>query len=369
MKRAVSVLLVAVLSLLTLGLVMMASIEGHPSKFGPERTKITNSLVRNQMLEAGIGLVLMWAVSCIDYRRWRPLAGPLLSIVFVLLVLVLIPGIGLARLGARRELSFVPFLYFRPSDLAGLALVLFMVWWYSSENPRALNLFWVPVAVMYGLGELVFVEPDFSMALLVLLTGWVMMILGKARYDHIAISILIPVTGLMWAIANNPYSRARLVCFFTPEYNTGPAYLPTFVLALKSGGWSGVGLGNGHWTDCFLPETFTGLVTAAIGEELGLVALLIMSGMFAAMIVSGAYIAAKAPDRFGTLLGTGIVALLAIQVLLNLVSVTWLLPIKAVLLPLVSHGGLSLCVTLTGVGVLLNIASEAKQESMACAGS
>ena len=104
-------------------------------------------------------------------------------------------------------------------------------------------------------------------------------------------------------------------------------------------------------------------MTAAIGEELGLAALLIMMGLFAVMVVSGAYIAAKAPDRFGILLGAGMVTLLIIPVLLNWVSVTWLFPMKAVLLPLVSHGGLANCATLTGVGVLLSIARTKTGES------
>lgn len=362
MKKAVAAMLAAVFILLTVGLVMMTSLEGHQASTGQGAPGALAGLVRNQVIWIGIGLVLMGVVARVDYRRWRPLATRFAGMVFALLVVTLIPGMGPNVYGARRWLYLGPWGTFQPSILAGLAVVLFMAWWYSSENPRSPNLFWVPVAVMFGLSTLVFIEPDFSVAVLILLTGWVMMILGKARYDHIIVSIVLPVTGLMWAISKDPFSRGCLMAFFK-RYPEETASLPVFTMALKAGGWAGVGLGNGHWTRCVLPEAAGGLVTAVIGEELGLAALLIMMGMFAVMVVSGAYIAAKAPDRFGTLLGTGMVALLIIPVLLNLVSVTWLFPMKALLLPLVSHGGWALCATLTGVGVLLNIAKTKPGES------
>lgn len=363
MKSAVSALMLAAACLLTLGVVMMTSLEGHQASTGHGTSGVPAGLVRNHLIWIGMGLVLMGAVARVNCRRWRSLATPFTGMVLMLLVLALIPGMGPNYYGARRWLYLGPWGSIQPSTLAGLALVLFMTWWYSAEKPRPLNLFWVPVAVMFGLAALIYVEPDFSVAVLVLLTGWVMMILGKARYDHIVISIVLPVTGLMWAISKDPFSRAGLMDFFTRDPIAEPACLPGFVMALKAGGWAGVGLGNGHWTRWFLPEASGGLVTAVIGEELGLAALLIMMGLFAVMVVSGAYIAAKAPDRFGTLLGAGMVALLIIPVLLNLVSVTWLFPMKAVLLPLVSHGGWALCATLTGVGVLLNIAKTTPGES------
>ena len=355
MKSAVSALILAAVCLLALGVVMMASIQGHLASTGYNIPGTEAGLVRTQMIWIGIGLVLMGVVSRVDYRSWRPLATPFTGMVFMLLVLVLIPGMGPSCYGARRWLYLVPGVSVQPSLLAGLTLVLFMAWWYSAEKPRSPNLFWVPVAVMFGLAALVFVEPDFPIAVLVLLTGWAMMILGKARFDHIIISIVLPVTGVVWGLMRDPDNGVRLMAFFK-RYPEETARLPVFVMALMAGGWTGSGLGHGHWTGCFLPEAFSGLVTAAIVEELGLAALLIVMGMYAIMIISGAYIAAKTPDRFGTLLGAGMVALLIIPVLLNWVSVTWLFPMKAVLLPLVSHGGLALCVTLTGVGVLLNSA-------------
>ena len=362
MKSAISALMLATVCLLALGVVMMASIQGHLASTGYNIPGTETGLVRTQMIWIGLGLVLMGAVARVDYRRWRPLATRFAGVVFMLLVLALIPGMGPSCYGARRWLYLGPWGSIQPSFLAGLAVVLFMAWWYSAEKPRSPNLFWVPVAVMFGLAALVFVEPDFPIAVLVLLTGWAMMILGKARFDHIFISIVLTVTGVAWGLLRDPFNGCRLMAFFK-RYPEETARLPVFVMALMAGGWTGSGLGNGHWTGCFLPEAFSGLVTAAIGEELGLAALLIMMGLFAVMVVSGAYIAAKAPDRFGTLLGAGMVTLLIIPVLLNWVSVTWLFPMKAVLLPLVSHGGLANCATLTGVGVLLSIARTKTGES------
>ena len=362
MKNCARVLMAAVAALLAIGIIMMASIEKYPARSDSTSAHATTGLMHNHLQWVGLGLILMWAVARVDYRRWRPLATRFAGMVFMLLAVALIPGMGPNYYGARRWLYLGPWGSIQPSMLAGLALVLFMAWWYSAEKPRPPHLFWVPVAVMYGVTMLIFVEPDLSVAMFVLLTGWVMMIMGKARYDHIIISIVLPVTGLMWAISKDPFSLVRVKEFFG-RYSEEPTSLPGFVMALKAGGWAGVGLGNGHWTKYFLPEASGSLVTAVIGEELGLAALLLLMGMFTVVIVSGAYIAAKAPDRFGVLLGAGIVSLLAIQFLLNLVTVSWLILVKPVLLPLVSHGGLALCATLAGVGMLLSIARTEPGES------
>lgn len=344
----------AVAVLLVVGMVMMGSIERHPDWSGLPAGALSGLLLTH-VLGAVVGLLLLCAVARTDYRRWRPFAIPFASVVFMLLLLVLLPGMGPQFFGIRKWLYLAPGMLFQPSLLAGPALVLFMAWWYAPEPSRSPYLFWIPFAVLYGLAVLVFAAPDFSMALFIMMTGGAMMILGGERLSLVASCQLLPLGGTVYLILRNPLAMARMNDFLG-MYPREIASLPAFVMALREGGWAGVGLGSGEWTRCFLREASGGLVTAVIGEQLGLLAVLMVTGLFVVVTVSGARIASHAPDRFGALLGSGWVCMLAIQFLLNMSVVTWQIPMKVVPLPLVSHGALSLAVALVGVGVLLNIA-------------
>lgn len=353
---AVGVLWVATLGLLAIGLLLLASLDVRLVQSGREWPGLQVGLARRQMAWIGVGLLLAWTASRVDFRRWRQLAVPFAFALFVLLTVVLIPGVGAAVLGARKWLCLWPLGWLQPSVLATGALVLFMAWWYQMDARRTSLLDWIPVAAMLGFAALVFVEPDIGTALLVVLTGTAMMVFGRAQFQHVVVGLFLPVALLSWLIDRDPFAMGRLMAFFARD-PASPVDVPTFFLALKGGGWLGAGLGNGHWARYFFPDAADGLVTAVIGEELGFVGLLGVIGCYLAMLGSGVYIGAKAPDRFGALLGYGIVVALIAQVVLNVLVVAALLPLRALPLPLVSRGGFSLCVPLVGVGVLWSIAN------------
>ena len=207
---------------------------------------------------------------------------------------------------------------------------------------------------------LIFFERDFTTALLLRLTGRVMMILGGDKVHYLLLYVFWVASGLAWLILRNPLRISRMIAMSMepPE----PVSLPLYTLALASGGWSGVGLGKGHYVDCLLPEAGTEFMAGFIGEELGMIGLLAVNVLYAVIAACGLYIGAKAPDRFGTLLALGIVSLTVLPVLLTLLSMTSLIYIRFPLLPFVSGGGLHLCTSLIGVGVLLNIASIQGEE-------
>lgn len=351
MKNAVSMLMLAVVCLINLGLVMQCSIAGHLSGAARE-------LFRRQMIWAGIGFALMFAVSRVNYRCWRGLAVPGLFFAAISLVWMGIPGPGPEAVGARTALRLGPAILFQPSIWAGWAVVLFMAWWYRAEEIRSPGLFWIPHGALLGLVTLVSLGADFSVALLIMLLGGVMLTLGGEKIGYMGLGFTLSLTVLAWAILHDP-ERMRVV-FSDPWILAG---VPPSRQALDAGGWAGVGLGNGGFVRHFPAESGGGFMSAVIGEELGLSGLLALIALYIVIVVLGARIAVKAPDRFGTLLGSGIVSLWGLQVLLNLLAVTALFPIRALPLPLVSQGGFNLGMSLAGVGVLLNIASETKRES------
>lgn len=360
MKKAVGILLLAVVCLMALGFVMLTSLHVAFSG-GPQRALLPAHLITWQILGAGVGLALMFEVSRVDYRRWRKIATPFAGMVFMLLVLALIPGMGPTYKGLRRWVYLGPWGSFQPSILAGIALVLLLAWWYESKPVRPGHLFWVPFGFVGSLAGLIFVEMDVTTALLMVMTGGVVMILGGARLYYLIYCVFLTASGLAWTILRDPMRMARLNVNWlgmTPEQTLPPLY----ALALRAGGWNGVGLGHGQWVGCFLPEAGTEFMSAVIGEELGLSGLLAGLALYAVIAGCGLRIGAKAPDRFGTLLAYGIVAWMMMPVLLTLLFLTIRLNIHFPLLPFVSGGGLYLCMSLIGVGVLVNVARTKGEE-------
>lgn len=353
MNKAVIALLLAVGSLMALGFLMLASLYSVHSG-GPHRHLLPANLITWQIMGAGVGLVLMSEISRVDYRRWQPIATRFAGVVFMLLVLVLIPGMGPAIKGLRRWLYLGSSCWFQPSILAGIALVLLMAWWYRDGKDRPGYFFWIPFSFILLWSGIVFCEPDITTALLLLLTGWIMMILGREKICYLLLYFFWVANGLVWLILQDPVRRDRIYAMsVNPSEHVD---LPLYTQALAAGGWSGVGLGKGHYVGCFLPEAGTEFMSAFIGEELGMCALLAMMVLYAVIAGCGLYIGAKAPDRFGALLAYGIVTWTMMPVLLTLLFLTTLINIHFPLLPFVSGGGLHLGMSLIGVGVLLNIA-------------
>ena len=359
MRKAVITLLLAVVSLMVLGFVMLTSLYVAHSG-GPHRNLLPANLITWQILGAGFGMVLMGKVSRVDYRRWQLIATRFAGVVFMLLVLVLIPGMGPYIKGLRRWLYLGPLYFFQPSILAGTALVLLLAWWYRDGKERPGYFFWIPFSVILLWSGVVFWEPDVTTALLLLLTGWIMMILGGEQVQYLLLYAFWFASGVAWLILKDPMRVARIIAMSTnpPEHISFPLY----TLAIAAGGWSGVGLGKGYYVGCFLPEAGTEFISAFIGEELGLCALLTMLVLYVVIAGCGLYIGAKAPDRFGTLLACGIVTWIFVPVLLTLLFLVTQINIHFPLLPFVSGGGLHLCMSLIGVGVLLNIAGSQKEE-------
>jgi cell division protein FtsW len=317
-----------------------------------------------QLLGAGLGVAAAAILARADYRRLRPLAGPLLLVVLGLLVLALIPGVGITRGGSSRWLPVGP-LTFQPSELAKLSLVLFaahVLERKGSDITEAKSLL-IPVVPMAGLVVLLVVaQPDLGTAIICATAVLLIMFLAGARARHLAAILGVGGVLMVGLILTEAYRRARLINFFDPWADpTGSGWQSIQgQIALGSGGWFGLGLGASRQKWSFVPNAHTDFIYAILGEELGFAGAVAVLALFVFLIYLGARVAMSARDRFGFLLAGGITGWLGVQTIINMAAVVGLIPITGVPLPLISFGGSSLVFTMAGVGILLSISRRAR---------
>jgi cell division protein FtsW len=352
-------LILAVAALVGLGLVMVFNVSYF---HGQERFGDSLQFFRKHLLSIGIGIVAAVFAARLPSDAYRRVAYPLLLVAMVALVLVLIPGIGVARGGARRWLHLGP-LNLQPSELAKFAVVLYLAGSLArkGDRVRSFGRGVAPPCLLVGLiGALVLLEPDFGTAAL---TGGVLVLVlfaGGARLWHLAIPALAAVPLVAYAVVAEGYRLKRLLGFLNPEEDPlGINFqLKQSFIAFGSGGLWGIGLGESRQKLFYLPEAHTDFIFSVIGEELGLAGALLVLGLFGVVAARGFRVAARHTDRFGSLLAFGVTLLLVLQCLVNVGVVLGCLPTKGLALPFVSYGGSAMVTALAAVGVLLALARE-----------
>jgi cell division protein FtsW len=318
---------------------------------------------RRQLQWATIGMAAFIVTARLDHRIWRRLAWPLFAVSLVGLVLLLVPGVGETRYGSTRWLGVGP-LSIQPSELAKLGLLLWLADVLERKRPRddlphtTEHLLIPAVPVLVLVSALVLAQPDLGTTiLLALIVGAVLWVEGlPARFVALSIGTGILAVAALAAIA--PYRVARIRGWLWPErfpLDEGFQLLQSWY-ALGSGGWFGLGLGSSRAKWNFLPNPETDFIFAIIGEELGLVGALGVMTLFSALLFLGLRIAYAATDGFGRTVALAVTAWIVGQALINIGTVTGLLPITGVTLPLVSVGGSSLVSTLVALGILVAIA-------------
>ncbi len=359
MTLAPAILIICVCSLLAVGLTML---------YSASSAQVGARYLLTQLTWCGLGLVAATVTASVDYRRLKKYAWVLLVIAVVLLVLVLIPGIGVMRGGARRWFV-LGFGSFQPSELAKLALIIALAC-YGERFQRQMREFKrglvVPGIFIGVVLALIFVEPDRGTMILLAGVCTVMLLIAGVRWLYIIPPVLLGAAALGAALWFDPLRRSRILAFLYPElYKDGAGYQAwQAMLALGSGHWSGLGLGNGRQKLGFVPEHHTDFILAVIGEEWGLLATVGVVLAFVVLVLAGAFIARNARDTFGLLLGAGITFLIGFQAFVNVGVVTSSLPNKGLPLPFVSYGGSNLLMLLASVGLLLSIARQAAEQSI-----
>jgi cell division protein FtsW len=321
---------------------------------------------QKQLVWAGFGVVAFVVFSRLDYRRLRGVGYFAVVVTAVLLLAVLIPGVGITAGGSSRWLGFGA-LGFQPSEFAKLALILFAADVFSRKEERTLKEFlhaMIPVVPVAGLlSLLIMLQPDLGTTVLVGFIAIGIMFVAGTPLVYL-FPVLAAGSGLATGVALlRPYMRARLLVFMHPWADPLGSGYQTIqsLIAMGSGGWVGVGLGASRQKWAYVPNAHTDFIYAILGEEMGLLGALVVLGMFAFLAYLGIKIARRAPDRFGMLVASGITVWIALQALINMGAVSGALPVTGVPLPLVSFGGSSLVITLIGMGILTNIASQSRR--------
>ena len=318
-----------------------------------------------QLMWTVFGLIAFVFAVRFDYRRWRGLVRPLLVVSVVLLVVVLVPGIGIYVSGSRRWLG-AGFLRFQPSEIAKLALLLYAA---DLVSRRAGELHdWRrvlrPVAlVLAGFALLVMKEPDLGSAMVLALVVLAVLVAGGVRKSHLAIVGAAGITAVTFLAMVEPYRRARMLTFLHPfadSSNTG-YQISQSLIALGSGGLTGVGLGAGRAKWNFLPNAHTDFIFAIIGEELGLIGCFLVMALFVAFGVLGiARRAARArPLRYADRRGRRRCGSSGRRSSTSARS-SGLLPVTGIPLPFVSFGGSALITTMLATGILVNVARQGR---------
>jgi cell division protein FtsW len=322
-----------------------------------------------QLLWSVVGVVAFVIAIRFDYHRLRRFVRPLLILSGVLLVAVLIPGVGVYVAGSRRWVGAGMF-RFQPTELAKFALLLYAA---DLASRRAREIAdWrrvvKPVLVVLGVfGFLVMREPDLGSALVLALIVATVLVAAGSRPRHLGTVALLGASTVALLAVAEPYRRARLLTFLHPFADqTNAGYqISQSLIAIGSGGLTGVGLGAGRAKWNFLPNAHTDFIFAIISEELGLIGGLLVIALFIAFATLGIRVALRAPDRFGALLAAGITMGVVGQAVINIGAVVGLLPITGIPLPFVSFGGTALVTTMFSAGVLANIGRQIRPTAAA----
>jgi cell division protein FtsW len=356
-RKSAYLLFLAVLGLLVIGIVMLFS----TSAFARDSHGDPLFFLKRQGVWLGVGLAGCIVTAMVDYHFWQRTWWIWLGIAAITLVFCYVPHVGMRINGSRRWVGLGPF-GFQPSEIAKLAAVFFLAWWFARYEKVAhhpLFGFAIPLAVVTALLSLILFEVDLGTTALIGMTSFVIMFVAGTNTLLLG---LLAVMGSSVIFVGATHARMdRLVAFTDLERYKEDAGLQQMqaLIAWGSGGMDGLGLGNGRQKMLYLPYAHTDFIFPMIGEELGLRISLLVVFLFVVVIVCGIVIALHAKDRFGLLTATGVVSLLALQAAVNIGVTTSLLPNKGLPLPFISYGGSNLAACLFGVGLLLNIYRQA----------
>ncbi|WP_100404564.1 stage V sporulation protein E [Bacillus solitudinis] len=355
------ILMITTITLLIVGMIMVYSASEAWASY---RFNDSFFFAKRQLFFASIGLIAMFFIMNIEYWTWRTWSKLILIVCFVLLVIVLIPGVGLVRGGARSWLGVGAF-SIQPSEFMKMAMIAFLAK-YLSENQKKIVLFkrgLLPslTIVMTAFG-MIMLQPDLGTGAVMVGTCVIMIFVAGARISHFVMLGMLGLVGFVGLIISAPYRVKRITSFLDPwsdPLGSGFQIIQS-LYAIGPGGLMGMGLGESRQKYFYLPEPQTDFIFAILAEELGFIGGCIVIILFSILLWRGIRVALGAPDLFGSLLAVGIIAMVAIQVMINVGVVTGLMPVTGITLPFLSYGGSSLTLMLVAIGVLLNISRHSR---------
>ncbi|MEA3354911.1 MAG: putative lipid II flippase FtsW [Patescibacteria group bacterium] len=298
-----------------------------------------------------LGLLVTTHISLDFIKKISPIA---LLINIILLIIVLIPGLSDKSFGARRWISIAGF-NLQPTELIKLILSIYLAAWLAKKRN------FLPFLAILGLIlGLIMLQPDLGTSIVIVLIGVIVYYVSGAKLIHLILTGLIGAFSGIGLILLSPYRKARILTFFDPSKDSlGSSYhITQALIAIGSGGFWGLGLGQSRQKYQFLPQVTTDSIFAIISEEIGFFGTSLLILALFAFVLRGFKIAGRAKNDFSKLLAVGISGWIGVQIIINLGAMLALLPLTGVPLPFISYGGSSMIVMLIGVGLLLNISRD-----------
>ena len=303
-----------------------------------------------------LGTLAFFTYFKIDWLRTSTYPVLLLAVALMLAVAL---GFGRSVGGATRWLPVGP-VNVQPAELAKLAMILWLAHSLAkkAQRVRTFSVGFLPHVLVAGLLMLLcLAQPDFGSAVMIALLTFVVLFAAGARAGYLLGGVLIALPVGYAAIASSPYRMRRITAFLEPfEHRQGAGYQITeSLMGFGSGGWTGVGLGDGRQKLLFLPEAHTDFISAIIGEELGFLGVVLLCAAFAWVVLRGLRSAWRVQDEYAAYLAAGMTLFIGLQAFTNLAVAMGLLPTKGLALPFVSYGGSSLVVNAAAAGIVLNV--------------
>jgi cell division protein FtsW len=349
------VIVAAILLLLSIGVLMVYSAS---AAFAYHKYGDAFYFAKRQLLFAALGVFLMFWIAQLDPKKFREWAKPGLILCFILLVIVLIPGVGILRNGARSWLGIGAF-SIQPSEFMKLAMIAFLARMYSRPDYQITH-FWtgfIPgLSLLVAAFGLIMLQPDLGTGTVLMGTGLALIFSAGARLKHILAFLMLGVAGFAGLVLAAPYRIQRIVAFLNPWQDPlGAGYhLIQSLYAIGPGGLMGLGLGMSKQKHLYLPEPHTDFIFSILAEELGFLGAATVILLFAVIVWRGIRIAIGSSDLFSSLVSAGVTAMIMIQAMINIGVVSGTFPVTGITLPFLSYGGSSLTLTLAAVGILLN---------------
>jgi len=354
------VLVFTLLILLCIGLIALSSASSYTALVTQNNS---NYYFIRQLAFAVVGVIAMFVISKIDYKIYEKYAYVIYGIALLAMLLVFVPGLGSTVKGARRWLD-LGFIGFQPSELMKPALAIAIAAYINKNQNKMKHItgYIVPVMMILVVCVVMYFQSHMSGAIIMIVIGAITIYTSgfKLKKRTIVIACIVAITAAALFLFTSDYRMERVKAFFNPEEDiTGSNWQPTQSLyAIGSGGLFGTGMGQSRQKYLWLPESQNDFVFSIFAEEFGFVGSFIVILLFTLFISRAIALILKSKDLFGLMMATGIIAMFAFQMIMNVAVVTKLIPTTGMPLPFFSYGGTSLLINLASIGIVLNVTRQ-----------
>lgn len=359
MKKIDKILLLSVIIISLFGLLMIYSSSNIWAEY---KYNDPYKFLKTQSIFLILGYIIIYIISKIPYQTYLKYSNKILLICILLLILVLIPGIGTIRNGSRSWFG-IGSLGIQPSEFAKLGIIIFTSKYLTTNKIKDIKTSVLPIlSIVILIFGLIMLQPDFGTGMIIVITIIVLLFISGVKLNFFIKLGLLGLIGIISLIIIAPYRLKRIISFINPwadPLGSGFQIIQS-LYAIGPSGLLGAGLGNSIQKHFYLPEPQTDFIFAIISEELGFMGVIIITTLFITIIYRGIKISLKQEDNFAKYLSFGLTFSIAFQTILNLMVVVGLIPVTGVTLPFLSYGGSSLLVSMTYIGILLNISKYNK---------